>query len=234
MARNAGNKSARARQVSPPSGWVPLRRAILAKARGHPVMHLPKGHLVMVIPELTNSWRASVDLRIDGRVLRASLATDAIDPAWQKALRRTEVVTRRVPLLAEIEDNPSVGRLGELLPELATWLAAALAEAGEREASIHVEQMDIRACWRGASDNYNISPLPRDGRTLIFGDPDRKAVHLLQPKGVPRRGWSVGVQIIRSRVMEIGVARPTVLRPTLGRIERAVRQLAAASPAPSG
>ena len=230
MARSADDKFAGARQVSPPAGWVPLRRAVLAKAKGHSVMHLPKGHLVMVIPELTDSWRASVDVRIEGRVLRASLATDAIDPAWQKALRRTEVVTRRVPLLAEMEDHPSVGRLGELLPELAAWLAAALDEAGEHEASIHVEQMDIRACWRGASDNYNVSPLPRDGRTLIFGDPHRKAVHLLQPKGVPRRGWSVGVQVIRNRVFEIGVARPTILRPALDSLQRAVNRLGELDP----
>jgi hypothetical protein len=193
-------------------------------------MHLHKGHLVRVIPELTNSWMASVDIRIEGKVLRASLPTDAIDPTWQKALRRAEVVTGRMPMLAEIEDLPSVGRLGELLPELAAWIVAALAEAGEGEASLHVEQMDIRACWRGALDNYNVSPLPRNDRTLIFGDPDRKAVHLLQPKGLPRRGWSVGVQIIRGRVMEIGVARPTVLRPTLNRVERAVNRLSETDP----
>jgi hypothetical protein len=197
-------------------------------------MHLHKGHLVMVIPDLTNSWRACVDVRVEGNVLRATLPTDAIDPAWQKALRRAEVVTRRVPMLAEMEDLRSVGRLDELLPELAAWISAALAEAGESEASLHVEQMDIRACWRGASDNYNVSPLPRDGRTLIFGDPDRKAVHLSQPKGLPTRGWSVGVQIIRGQVMEIGVARPTVLRPTLDRVERAVNRLAEAGPEPSG
>ena len=126
MARIADEKPTGARRVSPPPGWVPLRRAVLARARGHPVMHLPKGHLVMVIPELTNSYRASVDVRIEGKILRASLATDAVDPAWQKALRRTEVVTGRVPMLAEMEDLPSVGRLGELLPELGGWIAAAL------------------------------------------------------------------------------------------------------------
>jgi hypothetical protein len=230
MAGVADEKFRGARQVSPPSGWVPLRRASLAKAKGHPVVHLQKGHLVMVIPELTNSWMAFVDVRIEGKVLRASLPTDAIDPAWQKALRRTEVVTRRMPMLAEMEDLPSVGRLGELLPELAAWIAAALAEAGESEASLQVGQMDIRACWRGASDNYNVSPLPRDGRMLIFGDPDRKAVHLLQPKGLPRRGWSVGVQIIRGRVMEIGVGTPTVLRPPLDRVGRAVKRLSEAGP----
>jgi hypothetical protein len=233
MAGIADEKPAGARQASTPSGWVPLRRAALAKAKGHPVAHLAKGHLVMVIPEFTNSWRTSVDVRIDGKVLRASVPTDAIDPAWQKALRRAEVVTRRMPMLAEMEDLPSVGRLGELLPELAAWIAAALAEAGEGEASIHLEQMEIRACWRGASDNYNVSPLPRDGRTLIFGDPDRKAVRLLQPKGLPRRGWSVGVQIIRDWVMEIGVARPTVLRPPLDRLERAVKRLTEAGPKPN-
>ena len=234
MAGIADEKSAGAPQVSPPSGWVPLRRASLAKAKGHPVAHLHKGHLVMVIPQLTNSWMASVDVRIKGKVLRASLPTEAIDPTWQKALRRTEVVTRRVPILAEMQDLPSVGRLAELLPEFAAWIAAGLAEAGESEASLHVEQMDIRACWRGGSDNYNVSPLPRDVRTLIFGDPDRKAVHLLQPRGLPKRGWSVGVQIIRGRVMEIGLARPTVLRPTLDRVERAVKRLSEAVPKPSG
>ncbi|MHB8590318.1 MAG: hypothetical protein ACYDA0_16000 [Candidatus Dormibacteraceae bacterium] len=234
MAGIADKKSPGERKVSPPSGWVALRRAALAKAKGHPVMHFPKGHLVMVIPELTNSWRATVDVRTKGKVLRVSLPTDAIDPAWQKALRRTEVVTRRMPILAEMDDGPSIGRLGELLPELAAWVAAALAEAGESEASLHVERMDIRACWRGALDNYNLSPLPRDGRTLIFGDPDRKAVHLLRPKGLPRRRWSVGVQIIRGRVMEIGVARPTVLRPTLDRLERTVKRLTEAGPEPSG
>jgi hypothetical protein len=234
MARLADEKLAGARQVSPPAAWVPLRPAALAKSKGHRVAHLAKGHLVMVIPELTNSWTACIEVRIEGKVLRASVPTDAIDPAWQKALRRTEVVTRRVPMLAEMDDLPSVGRLGELLPELAAWIAAALAEAAESDASLHVEQMDIRACWRGASDNYNLSPLPRDARTLIFGDPDRKAVHLSQPDGLRRRGWSVGVQIVRFQLMEIGVARPTVLRPTLDRVERAVKRLSEADPHPSG
>lgn len=233
MTRSPDYKAAGARHVSPSSGWVPLRRAVLAKAKGHLVMHLPKGHLVLVVPELTNSWMASVDVRIKSKVLRVSVPTDAIDPEWQTALRQTEVVTRREPMLAEMQNLPSVGRLGELLPELTAWIAAALVEVGEREASVHVEQMDIRACWRGASDNYNVSPLPREGRTLIFGDPDRKAVHLLQPKGVPRRVWSVGVHIIRGRVTEIGVARPTVLRPTLNRIQRAVERLSDVSPEPS-
>src|SRR5260370_42439754 len=115
MVRRADSKSSGARPVSPPSGWVPLRRAVLAKARGHPVMHLPKGHLVMVISEITNSWKASVAVRIEGRVLRASLATDAIDPAWQKPLRRPAAVTPRVPFLAQIHDHPRVGRPRELL-----------------------------------------------------------------------------------------------------------------------
>ncbi len=71
MAGNTERRSARERNVSPPSRSVALKRAALAKAKGHAVLHLPKGHLVIVIPELTNSSRASVDVRVQGKVVRS-------------------------------------------------------------------------------------------------------------------------------------------------------------------
>ena len=212
--------------MPPPRDTVRLRRAVLARAKGHPLLHLEKGHPVLVIPELTSSSTASVDVVIHGKVLRATVPTDAIDPPWQRSLRRSEVVARRKPLLAAYRDLPSVGRLIDLLPELAQWIATALVETGASDACRDVASMEVRACWRGALDNYTLSPIPRDGRTLIFGDPDRKPYRLSQPTGLPKRSWQVGVQVIRGEVVEIGIVRPSVLRPTLHRIERAVGRLA--------
>jgi hypothetical protein len=204
----------------PPAGWVPLKRAALAKVPGDPALHLRKGQLVMVVPTRSNSWRAVVDVRVGGKLMRGSVPTDAVDPGWQKALRRAEVVARRIPLLADRDGRPSVGRLGDLMPELAAWIAAGLGEQDETVAAAHIEQMEVRACWRGLSDNYNLSPLSRTERPLIFGDPDRRQIRLPQPRGVPKRGWQVGVQIVRGEVLEIGVVRPTILRPILDRIAK--------------
>jgi hypothetical protein len=105
-----------------------------------------------------------------------------------------------------------------------------LKERGEPEASRRLDSLQVRECWRGGSDNYTLGPIPRDGRALIFGDPDRKPVRLLQPSAVPRRSWQVGVQLICGETMEIDLVRPSVLRPTLRRLGRTVDRLGAHPP----
>lgn len=127
--------------------------------------------------------------------------------------------------LAEPIDLPSAGRLGQLLPELADWIAAALLQVQEPAASAAIHSLHVRACWRGLADNYNISPVPRESRTLIFKESDRRSLWLPRPKGVRRRGWSIGVLIVQDAVMEIGIGRPSVLRPALDHLERVVDRL---------
>ena len=72
----------------------------------------------------------------------------------------------------------------------------------------------------GGLDNYTLSCIPRASRPLIWGDPDRRAIRLLPPRGVPRRHWQVGVVEVRGELLEIGVVKPSILRPELDRISR--------------
>ena len=133
---------------------------------------------------------------------------------------KRRITKRRVKTLSAQHLAPSAGALHELLPELANWITSALRVRGEDDLAEQVAPFRVCACWRGRLDNYTLSCTPGASRPLIWGDPDRRAMRLLPPRGVPRRQWQVGVVDVRGELLEIGVVKPSILRPDLERIGR--------------
>lgn len=104
--------------------------------------------------------------------------------------------------------------LAKALPELASWLRAALIEASRPEIAERIDDMPVLSCWPGLVGNFNVG-IGRDDWLAIEHRKGRENIRLYQPKGVPRRQWQIGVLAINGRPVMVGVSKPTILRPTL-------------------
>jgi hypothetical protein len=182
--------------------------------------HLTKGTRVRVLRCVGYEYLVELEDR-RGQLKHALIPSDAFSLAYRQAAEDTRKRTQaewRDTLLDDEEAAEPIGTLADFLPELATWIERALLEAGETTLVTQVAGFAIRACWAGKLDNYNLSSLPREARPLVWGDRDRSPMRLTQPSGVPRRRWQVGVVSVRGKLLEIGVALPSVLRPSLAQM----------------
>lgn len=109
--------------------------------------------------------------------------------------------------------------LGEALPELASWLRAALIEASRPEVAARIEEMPILSCWPGLVGNFNVG-ISRDEWLRIGQRKGRENIRLYQPEGVRPRRWQVGVTAVNGRPVMVGVSKPGILRPTLLTLSR--------------